>query len=77
MIAWTLFLNPVQLSHTSQLWLILPLFVSVATVHKTLRSTRLRRLPIEVAISVAYMTLGLAVAAAALWAITALLIQRG
>lgn len=77
MIAWTLFLNPVQLSHTSHLWLILPLFVSVAVIHKTLRSTRLRRLPIDVAISVAYMTLGLAVAAALLWAITAIWIRLG
>jgi hypothetical protein len=77
MIAWTLFLNPVELSHTSQLWLILPLFFSVAIVHKTMRCTDLRRLPREALGAVIYMAMGLAIAAGVLWAITSIWIRMG
>jgi hypothetical protein len=73
----TLFFNPAELSHTSQLWLILPLFVSVALVHKTMRCDDLRQLPREVASTVLYMTIGLALAALGLWAITAIWIRMG
>ncbi len=67
MLAWQLFVNPVELSPTSHLWLMLPLFLVVAIIHKTMRITDIRRLWIEVVKLVVYMAAGTAVLAVALW----------
>ena len=71
MMAWTIFYNPVSLPTDSQLWLILPLSVSVAIVYKTLRTHNLRRLPLEVLALVAYLIVGTAGLAAGLWFVQA------
>ncbi len=67
----TLFVNPVLLSPNAQLWLILPLFVSVAIVHKTMRVRKLRHLPLQVVVIWVYMVLGTAVLGVLLWGLTA------
>ncbi len=67
----TLFINPMLLSPNAQLWLILPLFVSVAVIHKTMRVETLRRLPLQVVIIWIYMVLGTAVLGVILWGVTA------
>ena len=67
MIAWTLFLNPIRIAPTSQLWLMLPLFLVVAGIHKTMRIGDLRRLWREVPILLGYMTVGAIILAVALW----------
>ena len=63
----TLFVNPIHLSPTSQLWLILPLFVTVAIIHKTMRTGNIRRLWRDVLVLVAYMAAGTVVLATVLW----------
>jgi len=65
--AWTLFYDPVVLPYYSQVWLILPLCVVVATVYKTIRTKRLNRLFLEVVASMGYMLAGLVALGAALW----------
>lgn len=67
MIAWTLFLNPICIAPNSQLWLMLPLFLVVAVIHKTMRIGDLRRLWWEVPFLLGYMTVGAIVLAVALW----------
>lgn len=67
MIAWTLFKHPVTLHFHSLLWLLLPLCVSVAVVYKTVRTTNLRRLHIEIIILIGYMAGGLAALGLGLW----------
>jgi len=63
-----LFVNPVNLSPTSQLWLMLPLFLSAAIVHKTIRTGNLRRLWRDVAfLFTVYMIGGTIVLALVLW----------
>jgi len=61
MIAWRLFYNQVLLrSDWSMLLVMLPLCLAVAIVYKTVRTSSLRRLPVEVLVLTAYMTVGLA-----------------
>ncbi len=67
MIAWQLFVNPVLLMPTSQLWLMLPLFAAVAIIHKTMRTMDISKLWKEVLVLVAYMAAGTVVLAFALW----------
>ena len=68
-----LFVNPIYLPPDSQLWLMLPLFVSVAAIHKTMRTNDLRRLWREVLVLVAYMIIGTIILAAILWLVMNLL----
>ena len=63
----TLFVNPIYLSPTSQLWLMLPLFLPVAVIHKTMRAVDIRRLWREVLVLVAYMAAGTIALAIVLW----------
>lgn len=65
--AWTIFKNPVVLHFSEHLWFLLPLCVAVAVVYKTIRTQNLRRLPIEIAVLLAYMAAGLAIMGAGLW----------
>ena len=67
MTAATLFVNPIHLSPTNQLWLMLPLLVTVAVIHKTMRTADIRRLLREVLVLVAYMVAGTVVLAVVLW----------
>ena len=67
MTAATLFVNPIYLSPTNQLWLMLPLLVTVAVIHKTMRTADIRRLLREVLVLVAYMAAGTVVLAVVLW----------
>ena len=67
MMAWTPFYDPMTLRFHSQIWLLLPLCASVAIIYKTVRTRDLRRLPREVVAAFAYMVVGLAILAAALW----------
>ena len=62
-----LFVNPIYLTPTSQLWLMLPLFVTVAVIHKTMRTSHIRRLWREVLVLVGYMAAGTVVLAVVLW----------
>jgi len=65
--AATLFVNPIYLSPTNQLWLMLPLLVTVAVIHKTMRTGDIRRLLRDVLALVAYMAAGTVVLAVVLW----------
>jgi hypothetical protein len=66
-----LFTHPMLLSPNAQLWLILPLFVSVAVVHKAMRVDKLRQLPLQIVVIWVYMVLGTAVLGILLWGLTA------
>lgn len=67
----TLFTNPIILNGGDwTLWLVLPLCCSVAVVYKTIRTESLRRLPVEILVLIAYMTVGLATLAGGLWLLT-------
>jgi len=58
----TIFVNPIMLK--GDIWtlaLLLPLCVSVAVIYKTVRVKELRRLPVEIAGVLAYITAGLVV----------------
>jgi len=73
MIAWTLFYNPMSLSAgNGTLWLVLPLCASVAIAYKTIRTTNLKRLPLEILALIGYMTAGLIALGLALWMIHSL-----
>lgn len=61
--------QPVTLSSATVVYLALPLCLAVAIVYKTLRTTCLRRLPLEVIITVAYVGSGLLALAVGLWLI--------
>lgn len=67
MMAWTLFVNPIVIPQTWELWLLLPLCLSVAVVYKTVRTTDLRKLPREVAGLMVYMVGGLVLLGTVLW----------
>ena len=64
-----IFVNPIIIPSGCQLWMLLPLFAAVATVYKTIRTTNIRRLPIEILASLGYMVAGLVALGAAMWAI--------
>ena len=63
----TLFHNPLQLSSSSLLWLLLPLWLGVAIVYKTIRTRRLPRLAWEIIGVFVYLMAGSAALAVALW----------
>ena len=65
----TLFSNPIELSDTAQLLLVLPLCIAVAIVYKTIRLKDLHRLWLEVAALVGYMIAGLGALGLSLWLI--------
>ena len=65
----TLFINPIAIPFKSQLWLLLPLCVAVATIYKTIRTDNIRRLHIEILVLVVHIIAGLVVLGAGLWAI--------
>ena len=70
MIAWTLFYNPMSLNPGNGiLWLLLPLCASVAIIYKTIRTTNLKRLPLEILALMGYMVVGLAALGFGLWMI--------
>jgi len=69
MILASIFHQPMQLSGDCMLWLLAPICASIAVVYKTLRTTNLRRLPLQIAALMAYMLIGLTVLGAGLWAI--------
>ena len=70
MLAWTLFYNPMTLEYDQLLWLLLPLCASLAIVYKTVRTTNLRRLPLEALALFGYLILGMVGLGAGLWLIT-------
>lgn len=63
----TLFYNPMQWSSGSLLWLLLPLWLAVAVVYKTIRTRGLRRLPLDILAVFLYLVGGSAALALALW----------
>ncbi len=66
-----IFYHPMTLPCDSLLWLMLPLTASVAIVYKTLRTSHLRRLPLQVLALIGYIVAGVAALAVGLWAIQA------
>ena len=58
MIAWRLFVNPVEMG-ANHIWLVLPLCAVLAVVYKTIRVERLRELPVAVLVLWAYMLGGI------------------
>jgi len=54
-----LFRHPIVLPSAAALWLVLPLCLAVAITYKTVRTRRLRRLPLEVAVLMGLMIVGL------------------
>jgi len=72
MIAWAPFVNPLPVEAGQwALWLMLPLLVAVAVTYKTVRTTDLRRLWLEILLLLAYMAAGLVALGALIWAILA------
>lgn len=65
----TIFVNPITIPFRYQLWMLLPLCAAVATVYKTIRTTNVRRLHIEILALLAYMVGGLVALGVVLWAI--------
>jgi len=65
----TLFLNPLHLPASATLWLVIPLCAAVAIVYKTLRVIHVRQLPREAGALIVYITAGLIVVGAGLWAL--------
>ena len=64
-----IFRNPITLTWSAQLWLILPLCAVVALVHKTIRTGNLRRLWRQVLVLIALMCGGLVALGVVLWLI--------
>ena len=64
-----LWMHPMQLSSATVVYLALPLCLAVAVVYKTIRTQCLRRLPLEVLVTVAYVGTGLLALAVGLWLI--------
>ena len=69
MVAWILFLNPVQWPWGDLLWLVLPLSASLAIVYKTIRTKDLRRLPLEILGAFALVVLCMSALMVGLWLI--------
>jgi hypothetical protein len=69
MIAWRLFYHPMTLPVGLVLWLVIPLSIGVVVIYKTVRTDTLRRLPIQIAVLVAYVLAGLAALGAGLYLI--------
>ncbi len=67
MIFATLFRNPMEISSSCILWLLIPLCVSVAIIYKTVRTDNVRRLHIQIVSLVAYMIAGLVLLGGVLW----------
>ena len=67
MIAWTIFLNPIELSSWMPLPLILPLCAAVALCYKTLRVGHISELPKQAVWVLAYTLAGLTLLGSALW----------
>jgi len=68
---WRPFINPIILPVGSVLWLMLPLCLSVAVVHKTLRMRDVGRIWFQVITMMGYMVAGLIALAVVLWLILA------
>lgn len=64
-----IFINPITIPFKHQVWLLLPLCAAVATVYKTIRTTNVRRLHIEILALLGYMVGGLLALGVVLWAI--------
>jgi hypothetical protein len=69
MTAWALWTQPMHLSSATVVYLVLPLCLAVAIAYKTIRAQQLRRLPLEIVITVAYVGTGLLALAVGLWLI--------
>ncbi|MHC4986640.1 MAG: hypothetical protein ACYTFO_10860 [Planctomycetota bacterium] len=67
----SLFVHPMVLSGEVILWLALPLCVSIAVIHRTMRAEHLRGLAWRIAGLSGLMMGGLAVLAAVLWLLLA------
>lgn len=67
MIALALFVKPMTLHFYSLLWMLMPLCLSVAIIYKTVRTTHLSHLPLEIARLVGCMALGLIALGGVLW----------
>jgi len=63
----TLFVNPVAVPVSIQLWMLAPLCVLVAIIYKTVRTENLRRLPLQVLSTLGYLAIGFLILGAALW----------
>ncbi len=61
-----IFKHPVQLG-IDHIWLVIPLCIVLAVVYKTIRVRHLRQLPLQILGLWAYIFVGLATLAAALW----------
>ena len=67
-----LFVKPIEISFQSAMWYIIPLCAAVAIVYKTIRTDDIRKVPRAAAVLLFVFILpGLALMAAALWAIHA------
>jgi hypothetical protein len=64
-----LFVNPMVIPYAAQLWLLLPLCLSVAVVYKTVRVPDVRKLPLEIAKMMGYLVGGLTILAIVLWGV--------
>ena len=69
MMAWTIFTHPMFIGFHQQIWLLLPICVSVAIVYKTIRTEDLRRLPRQIGVAFAQMVGGLIALSVVLWAL--------
>jgi len=69
MIAWTLFLNPIELSSTARLPLMIPLCLAVAICYKTIRAQHISDAPKESIWVFAYIIAGLTALGVLFWLI--------
>ena len=69
MILATLFVNPLDISSTSMVFMMIPLCMAVAIVYKTIRVDHIRQGPLQILLLMAYMASGLTALGAALWII--------
>ncbi len=65
----TLFINPLIMSKSVELWMIFPLCAAVAIVYKAVRINDISRFPRQVLTLIALMYGGLVLLGAALWLI--------
>jgi len=65
----TIFQNPMTISSTTAMWMLLPICTAVAVIYKTIRAEHLRDIPREVIVLMIYMLVGLTVLGGSLWAV--------
>ena len=69
MMAWTVFANPMPIPADKILWLAVPLCLTIAIIHRTMRARSLKNLAWRITVLTAQMVLGLTALAVVLWLI--------